>query len=182
MSALSYGTALAIQGLVALNNESYDLPGWHAFFLTQAVLYFSIIVNVYLIRKLPLFEGVMVIIWFGGFVSVIATLWAKADKASAKDVFTVFSDDMNWGSPALAAFIGGFQGGFSSLLGSDSAAHLSEELTDAAYWLPRSMVYTGLANYLTAIIAAVTFMFCLGGTPAELTITRYGQPYIQVRL
>lgn len=92
MSASAYTPALAIQGIIAVNNSSYSLPGWHAFLMTLAILLISIAINVFLIRKLPLLEGIMVIIFFCSFGSVIIVLWVKAEKASAKDVFTVFSD------------------------------------------------------------------------------------------
>jgi len=180
MSASAYTPALTIQGIIALNEKNYSLPGWHAFLLTLAILLLSIAINVFLVRKLPLLEGIMVIIFFCSFGAVLIVLWVKAEKASAKEVFTVFSDDSGWGSKGLATLIGGLQGGFSSLMGSDSAAHLSEELKDASYWLPRSMICTALANYLTGILTIITLMFTLGGTADQLIGTSYGQPYIQV--
>lgn len=66
-------------------------------------------------------------------------------------------------------------------MGSDSAAHLSEELENASYWLPRSMICTALANYTTGILTIITLMFCLGGTAEQLIGTNYGQPYVQIR-
>ncbi|THY82109.1 amino acid transporter [Aureobasidium pullulans] len=180
MSASAYTPALTIQGLIALSDETYTLPGWHAFLLTLAILFISIVINITMIRKLPMLEGLMIVIFFCSFGNILIVLWVKGEKSSAEDVFTKFSDNAGWGSVGLATLIGGLQGGFSSLMGSDSAAHLSEELKDASYYLPRSMVYTALANYTTGIVTIITLMFTLGGSAEELTSTRLGQPYIQV--
>ncbi|KAG8631455.1 hypothetical protein KVT40_000595 [Elsinoe batatas] len=170
MAASAYTPALALQGLIAINNPTYTLPPYQAYLFTIAILLLSIIINIFLIRRFKTIETFMVVFFFLSWISIIAVLWAKSKKAPARQVSTSFTDGSGWGSLGLATLIGGLPGGFVSLIGSDSAAHLSEE----------AMVLTALANYLTATVAVITLCFTLGGSAEDLLETRYGQPYIQV--
>ena len=108
------------------------------------------------LRKLPFFEGIMLTIHIFGFFAVFIVMWVMGDKSPSHDVWTQFSDLEGWGSYGVAALVGSL-GASGSLLGSDSAAHLAEELKDAAWVLPRSMIVTAAANYsLTFLIVVST--------------------------
>jgi amino acid transporter len=83
-----------------------------------------------------------------------------------------------------------------SLLGSDAATHMSEELQDASYTLPRAMIWTGVVNSTLSFLMLVTFAICLGYATLPclsnarnyrlcrdiegVITTPTGQPYIQV--
>jgi amino acid transporter len=67
-----------------------------------------------------------------------------------------------------------------TLIGSDSSCHLSEELKDAAYILPRAMVATAIVNYSMGFIMTVTILSTLGPDLDSVLGTRFGQPWIQV--
>lgn len=179
MCASAYTPALTIQGLIAINVEGYGLPGWHATLLTIAIVLFSIVFNTVLIRKLPLLEAYMLVIFFFSFFTIIIVLWVMGERGNTREIFTTFSDNAGWGNVGLSTLVG-ILAPFTTLLGSDSACHLSEELKDAAWVLPRSMAATAIVNYTLGFITVITLMCTLGGTVDEILDTKYGQPYIQV--
>ena len=122
-----------------------------------------------------------------------------APKASASSVFTEFETN-GWSTVGLACLVG-LNGPVPYLSGADSSVHLSEELKNAAWALPRSMVATAVSNYITAflivgtfvqppllihrhlpiIVSLVTLMFCIGNVESVLE-SPTGQPYIAVVL
>jgi amino acid transporter len=99
-------------------------------------------------------------------------------KAPAKEVWTTFEDNSGWGNVGVSTLVG-ILGPVVTLIGSDSSCHLSEELRDAAYVLPRSMVATAVVNYILGFVMMVTVMSVLGDVDSVLA-TSTGQPWIQV--
>ena len=108
---------------------------------------FAILWNTILVRKLPLLEGIIIFLHVFGFFAFLVVLWVMSPRSDPKIVFTEFQDNGNWGSIGLSCLVG-MTGPVISLIGADSACHLSEELKDASYVLPRSMVATAIVNYI----------------------------------
>ena len=108
-----------------------------------------------LLRKLPPLEYVMIIIHVLGFITILVVLWVMGDRAPAYETFTQFSDPSGWGNYGLATLIGSL-GASGSLLGTDCAAHLAEELKDASWVLPRTMVVMAAANYSLTFIMVIS--------------------------
>ena len=102
----------------------------------------------------------MLVIHIFGFLAVLIVLWVMGDRAPTKEVWTNFEDPMGWGSIGTAMLVGSL-GASGSLLGSDSAAHLGEELQDASFVLPRSMVTAAAANYSLTFIMVVSKLHSL---------------------
>ncbi|KAJ9669681.1 hypothetical protein H2201_000065 [Coniosporium apollinis] len=148
-------------------------------FLSYIVV-FSIFFNTVLLRKLPLMEGIFLIIYVFGFVAVITVLWVMGPRGDPSIVFTKFEDNAGWGNTGLSTLVG-ILAPVVTLIGSDSACHLSEELKDAAYILPRSMATTAAINYTLGFVMVITFTFTVGDVQSILT-TSTGQPYIQLFL
>ena len=84
--------------MIALNNPGYTIPAWHGVLLTVGAVLLTIIFNTVLLRKLPTFEGGMLVIHVFAFLAVFIILWVMGDKASGAQVFTEFSDPQGWGS------------------------------------------------------------------------------------
>ena len=93
-----------------------------------------------------MFEGAMLAIHVLGFCAIFIVAWVMGEKSPTKQVWTEFSDYSGWGSYGVATLVGSV-GASGALLGSDSAAHLAEELKEASWVLPRSMVATAAVNY-----------------------------------
>lgn len=180
MASTCFAVAQQIEGLIALNIAGYAIKGWHSTLLCIAVASFAILWNTVLIRTLPLIEYVVVILHVSGFVVFVAVLWALAPRSDPKVVFTEFQDNGGWGNIGLSCLVG-LTGPVITLIGADSACHLSEELKDASWALPRSMVATALLNYTLGFIMTITVMSTLGDVE-DILSTATGQPYIQVIL
>jgi choline transport protein len=178
-----------------LNNPNYIPERWHGTLLIIAVATFSIIFNTLLARKLPLVEGTVLVLHIFGFFAVLVTMWVLAPRSPASEVFNAFQDNAGWGSIGLSVMLGQLAPIF-SLLGSDAATHMSEELQDASYTLPRAMIWTGVVNSALGFVMLVTFMICLGYVPPpcylgkttdnlnrdveSVLMTPTAQPHIQV--
>lgn len=139
MTSTSFACAQQFEGIVALNLSDYEIQGWHGTLMTIGVAGFAILWNTVLVRKLPLLEGIITVLHVFGFFAFVITLWVMAPRSDPKMVFTDFQDNGNWGSIGLSCLVG-MTGPIITLIGADSACHLSEELKDASYVLPRSMV------------------------------------------
>ncbi|KAF2277833.1 amino acid transporter [Westerdykella ornata] len=181
-ATVSYLAGKQIQGLIALNNSSYIPKAWHGTLLIWAVLAVCWVFNTFFSKRLPLVEGVIVVLHVVGFFAVIIPLWVMSDRSTSNtaDVFSLFQDNMMWGNVPLSTIVG-LTGAASSFVGIEAAAHMSEEVRDAAHVVPRAMMWTWLGNGLLGWIMAITFCFCVGDTMAVLT-TPLGTPFIQVFL
>jgi choline transport protein len=178
MASTCFAVAQQLEGLIALNMEDYTIKGWHSTLLCIAVAVFAIFWNTVLMRTLPLLEGIVMILHVFGFVVFVVVLWVLAPRSDPKVVFTEFQDNGGWGNIGLSCLVG-LTGPVITLIGADSACHLSEELKDASWALPRSMVATAILNYTLGFIMTITIMSTLGDVEQILS-TPTGQPYIQV--
>ncbi|KAF2192179.1 amino acid transporter [Zopfia rhizophila CBS 207.26] len=180
MASTSYAVAQQLQGLIALNVPDYAIKGWQSTLFCIATALFAIIWNTILVRKLPLMEGIVMILHIFGFIVFVAVLWVLGPRSDPKVVFTEFQDNGGWGSIGLSCLVG-LTGPVITLIGADSACHLSEELKDASWALPRSMIATAVLNYTLGFVMTITVMSTLGDVD-EILMTPTGQPYIQVLL
>jgi len=167
-----------LEALIVLANPTFVIQGWHGSLFTIGVTIFAIVCNTVLIRKLPLLEGIVMILHIVGFFAILLVLWVLAPHAPANDVLTRFEDKNDWGSKGLATLVG-ILGPQVTLTGGDSACHLSEELRNASWILPRSMIATAVCNYILGFIMTVTLMFTIGDLDTVL-ITPTLQPYVAV--
>jgi choline transport protein len=176
--SIAYLAGTQIQGLIILNNDSYVPERWHGTLIVIAVASFSIIFNTLLARKLPLVEGIVLVLHIFGFFAIFITLWVLAPRSPASQVFGQFQDNAGWGNVGLACLVGQLAPIF-SLLGSDAATHMSEELRDASYTLPRAMIWTAVSNSIMGFLMLVTVCFCLGDVESIIS-SKTGFPHIQV--
>lgn len=176
--SVAFLAANQIQGLVILNNPNYVPERWHGTLIVIAVAGFSIVFNTLLARKLPLIEGIVLVLHVLGFFAIFITMWVLGPRSPAKEVFGGFQDNAGWGNVGLSVLVGQLSAIF-SLLGSDAATHMSEELRDASHTLPRAMIWTAISNSILGFLMLVTFCICLGDVDSAI-MTPTGQPHIQV--
>lgn len=176
-SAFLAGTE--IQGLIVLNHlDTYTFERWHGTLLVIGIAIICCVFNTLLARRLPMFEGLAVILHIMGFFAIMITLLVLAPKSSSHDVWTQFNDGAAWGSNGLACLVG-FLAPTVSLLGSDAAAHMSEELKDAGRTLPRAMLTTLATNGLLGFAMLITLVYTVGDVESVVS-TPTGYPFIQV--
>ena len=121
-------------------------------------------------------------------------LWVLSPTAPSKEIWTTFFDP-GWGNQGLSSLIG-IVASVAPLLGADAAgechsttcfvywltcfkAHMAEELQDAAYTLPRVIVWATFINGGLMFIMAITFCYCAGDI-LELIKTPTGYAFIQL--
>lgn len=73
-----------------------------------------------------------------------------APRGTASSVFTEFESN-GWQSVGTACLVG-VNAPVAYLAGADSSVHLSEEIQNSAWTLPRAMLVTAISNYITAFI------------------------------
>lgn len=161
-----------------MNYPNYVPERWHGTLLTFAVASFSVFFNTFLVKKLPLIEGIVLIVHIFGFFAVLVTLWVMGPRGNAHEVFTTFNNYGGWSSDGLSAVVG-ILAVMIPLLGADGAVHMSEELRDASKLLPRSMILTTIFNGGMGWIILITFC-CVLGSLDDVIGSPTGQPYIAV--
>ncbi len=123
-ASIAFLVAITIQGVVALNNESYIVERWHTTLLIIALVAFAVFFNTFLARRLPIVEGVLLVVHVLGFFAIIIPLWIMApQKNSAKAAFTQFTNNGGWPTTGLS-FMVGLNPLIFSLLGFDSIVHM----------------------------------------------------------
>jgi choline transport protein len=167
-----------IQGLIILNNLDYAPERWHGTLLVIAISSFAIVFNTLLARKLPLVEGAVLVLHIFGFFAVFITMWVLGPRTPVSEVFSSFQDNAGWNSIGLSVLVGQLSPIF-ALLGSDAAAHMSEELQDASYVLPRAMIWTVISNSTLGFLMLITFCTCLGDVESAIN-SPTGQPHIEI--
>lgn len=104
-------------------------------------------------------------------------MWILGPRSKASEVFGSFQDNAGWGNIGFSCLVGQLSAVF-SLIGSDAATHLSEEVHDASRIVPQAMIWTAVFNSLLGLVMLITFGFCLGDIETIIT-TATGQPHIQ---
>lgn len=178
VSFAAYISGTQIQGLIVLNYpDSYVYARWHGTMLIIAVLSFSSIFNTFLAQRLHLVEGCILFLHVFGFFGIMVPLWVLSPTASSKEVWTTFFDP-GWGNQGLSSLVG-IVASVAPLLGADAAAHMAEELQDAAYTLPRTIVLATTVNGGLMFVMCITICYTVGDL-GELLKTPTGYPFIQL--
>lgn len=181
IAGCSYTVANMMVGIVAINYpDSYTYQPWHVTLLVIAVALVALFFNTFLAQKLPLIEGIILIIHCFGFFAILIPLWVLSPTTPASEVFGSIEDRGGWGNNGLACLVG-LTGPMMALIGPDSAVHMSEEIRDASRVLPMGMLWTLIINGSTGLVMIITFAFCVGDID-EVMQTKTGFEFIQVFL
>lgn len=122
-----------------------------------AVAVVATLMNTYGAKKLPILEGIVLVVQVVGFFSIIIPLWVLAPKAPASEVFGSFTNDRGWSSIGAACFVGSITA-TASFAGSDAAVHMAEETEDASKAVPRMIMLTIAVNGIMAFIFIITYV------------------------
>ena len=105
LASVCFMVGTIIQGLIALNDANYGFQAWHGTLLTIAIISLCIFWNVILAGKLPLTEGVAVIVHICGLFAVIIPLWCLGPIADASTL-TTFVNNGGWPTVGLSCMVG----------------------------------------------------------------------------
>ncbi|KAL8691202.1 MAG: hypothetical protein Q9224_004231 [Gallowayella concinna] len=175
---LSFVAGTIIQGLITLQNPTYEPQQWHGTLLVIAVVLFCIIFNTSLAKKLPLIEGFILLLHVIGLFAIVIPLWVLAPRNTASVALFQFSNGGNWPSMGVAYMVG-LLTALSSMMGFDCSVHMSEEIKDASNTLPRAMMWGVALNAILGYIVIFTLCFTITD-PAALLDSPTGFPFIQL--
>lgn len=149
----SFTVASQVQGLIVLNKADYVPEPWHAVLLTIATSAVAVVFNSFFARKLPLLEGLILVIHICGFFAILIPLWIFAPRTPSADVWLNFSVASGWPSTGLACLVG-LTGPALALIGPDAAVHMgmqcrphSREICQDAKILQLRKFATRLASF-----------------------------------
>ena len=132
ITSIAFLTASQIQSLIIINNVSYAFERWHGTLLIITISFFAIIFNTYLAERLPLVEGLILILHACGFFAILIPLWVLAPRSDTVAVFTQFNDGGDWGTTGLAVLVGMLSPVF-AFIGADSASHVRQSTSFDGY-------------------------------------------------
>ena len=113
-----------MQGLIALNHDSYEPHRWHGTLLVIGVVTFCIIFNTSLATKLPLIEWLLLLVHVVGLFAIVITLWVLAPRNRARVALLQFNNGGNWGTMGVSFMIG-LLTSLGSMMGFDCVVHMS---------------------------------------------------------
>ena len=174
----SFLTGNMIQALMILKDPNYPAPYWQGTLLAWSMVLVLFLANTLGAKWAPIVQNSVLGVHVIFFIAVIAVIWARAPLNSAEVVFTQFTNGGNWSSIGVSLMIGQITAIYSSI-GSDAAAHMSEEIKDAGLNVPNAMVWSYVLNGVLAMIILITYLFGLTNVNDALNDPTYF-PFIWV--
>ena len=135
--------------------------------------------NIFLSHKLPLAEGIILVLHVLAFFAYLIVFWVMADLGSAKNVFTEFSNGGGWSSQGVSCLVG-LVTPIWCFIGPDAGAHMSEELRDASKVLPKAMIWATFVNGILGIVMMISFCFAVGDDLDGVLNSNTGIPVVQL--
>ncbi|KAL8670874.1 MAG: hypothetical protein Q9168_004605 [Polycauliona sp. 1 TL-2023] len=105
-----------IQGLIILNNPSYEQHAWHGALLCWAVITVAVFINTVVSGLLPIIEGVILIFHVLGFVAVLIPLLYLSPHGSSASVFRTALNEGGWPTQGMSYCVG-FIGNVATFVG-----------------------------------------------------------------
>ena len=189
-------SSLIIQGLIVLNYQDYIFQRYHGTLITWAMVLVGVFFNTVISNTLPQVEGMFLILHVLGFFAILVPLVYYAPHGNASDIFSTYMNEGGWPTYGLS-FMVGTSGVAFSFVGADAAVHvgnfvalvfellttykMSEEITNAAVNVPRSMVVSCIINGILGFGMLIALIFCLGDPNAALQAQQtIGFPFIEI--
>ncbi|KAI1083703.1 amino acid/polyamine transporter I [Whalleya microplaca] len=170
--------ASLVQSLVEITYKDFVFVNWEYTLIALAFISIMIPCNTWWVETLPVLETVSLVGHLVGVLIVVITLWVMCPKNSVAEVFTAVVDNGGWGNVGLSCLVGQTSVLYCNL-GSDSAVHISEEVSDASLTVPRVMWWSFLMNTALGIITLITMLFCIGSLEDAIAAE---VPYLQLFL
>ena len=124
LAGICFMVGSVIQGLIVLNNlDTYVYQSWHGTLLTIAVILFVVLFNTLLAVRLPLIEGILLIVHLAGFFAIIIPLWVMAPRGNVHETLFKFTQTAKWPNVGLASLIG-MVNPIGILVGYDCSVHM----------------------------------------------------------
>lgn len=171
-----------IEALIQLNHPTYVPQLWHGTLLFWATVVVAVFINTVTSSVLPKIEAFILIVHILGFFAVlIPVVYMAPQKATTTEVFTQFSNGGAWPTQGLSFFIG-LVGNVFAMFGCDSAVHMAEEIRNAEYVVPWSMLTTTLLNGALGFAMVIAVLFVTVDIQSALMSPTgvLGYPFMQI--
>ncbi|KAF6070373.1 Amino acid permease family protein [Candida albicans] len=185
----TYVASMFILALAQIYHQDYIPKSFHYYLVYLAVFLSGYLVNVFLVKLLPLITNISVaVINFGTFF-IIITLLVKSPKQSAEFVFKNIINETGWSSNGVVFFLGMLPS-LACVTLFDGAVHLTDEIAQPERNIPLVMVISNTLSGVMAFFAAIVYMFCVvnvnnlsnpvGGEPIVQLIPVYALSFLTV--
>ncbi|KAL1590593.1 hypothetical protein WHR41_00641 [Cladosporium halotolerans] len=153
--------ATQVVSIVQILNPEYQSTGWQITLLMWAFNIVTILFNTWGSGFLPALEIGSLIMHALGYLVVIIPILVLAPKNSAHEVFVEWDNTSGYSSMGTAFILSQITILY-CCLGSDSVAHISEEVKEASITVPRAMVWSFLGNVFFGFFMLIAMLFCIG--------------------
>ena len=97
---------------------------WFPTLLAVVVLIVGAMFNIYLAKKFPVLESIMLFVHLAAWAAIVVTLWVTSPRGNTSEVLFTFTNGGGWSSGGVATLVGVITA-WSSLMGYDSSVHMS---------------------------------------------------------
>ena len=156
-----------VQAMVNVYLPNLALTNWQTTLIMMAWVCVFVLINTFGARLLPTIENISLVGHFAGWIITVVALWVMAPKNSAHAVFTEVVNSGGWDNTGLSCLVGTVSILYCQL-GPDAAVHIAEEVRDAAWVLPRCIVWGYLINGVLGFIMLITMLFTMGDLTTAL--------------
>ncbi|ORX97502.1 amino acid permease-domain-containing protein [Clohesyomyces aquaticus] len=182
IGSIAFLVGSTVQALIVLHRpDTYIYEAWHGTLLVIAIVLSAFLFNSVLAKRLPLVEGLVLLVHVCGMFAICIPLWALSSRKSAHAVFTEFTNSGGWSTTGLS-FMVGLTPLTGSMAGIDSVVHMAEEIKDASKTLPRTIMTALPLNATLGLITIITLAFCTVNVDNVLSSPTglMGFPFIEV--
>ena len=179
LTSAAYPSGQLILIAASVMNPSYVPTRWQGTLMTMAVGLFAAFFNSFGAKRLPLFEGSILLFFFIGFFAVLIPLWVLAPMAPAREVFGSFSNYGGWSSIGTACIVGQIAP-VGAFVGADAAVHMAEEVKNASLTVPWMMLTTILLNGTMGLVVMITYVFVIQDLETQIVNSTATYPFIDV--
>lgn len=122
---LSFVAGATVQGLITLNNPTYEPQQWHGTLLVIAAVVIAIAINTLLAKTLPIAEWFILVLHIVGLFAIIIPLLVMAPKNSARVALLDITNSGGW-STTGTSFMVGLLTVLASQMGLDCCVHMGK--------------------------------------------------------
>ena len=95
-----------IQGILTVNDPSYDPQNWQGTLFVFAVVLVIFILNIWGNDLMPFINNVLLVGHIFGWLAIIVVLWILSPRNPGKVVFTQFTNEGGWSTMGLSLMVG----------------------------------------------------------------------------
>ncbi|TQS31534.1 hypothetical protein Golomagni_08180, partial [Golovinomyces magnicellulatus] len=155
------------QSIIMVNFPDYEAPSWHGTLIVIGFTGVALCANIFGAKLLPYWQNAVFALHILAYAGFIIPIWINGPRVESAKVWSQFENTGGWSSMGLSVLIGQLPG-MACQVGIDAAAHMSEEVRDAATAVPIVMMATWVINYLTIFVALLTIVYHMPDIPAAL--------------